>query len=178
MYFSIFRNSQIYIKSTIMMSGLPNDLIKDKRKVFIEPNQKNIEFFHNIKKDKINLGFYKFYQIENIIMVYLILILSPKQILSENCIKIKLNQAGEQQVISNDFSGELPSLRVNSEISYLNGKKIYVESVNDELRLYWNNGINNFSNMFSNLKNIIEVHIYNMLSNDNIFSYTFSNCIN
>ena len=32
--------------------------------------------------------------------------------------------------------------------------------------------------MFSNLENIIEVHIYNLLGKNSIFSFTFSNCIN
>ena len=157
-----------------MLINYPNFFII-KRKVLVEPVQKNIQSFHKFKKHKINLESYK---ILDFISFYLILVLLPKQILSQY-IEIKVNQPGEQQVLSDDYDGIFPSSSyVDGTYKNLIVKKIQVSSESSIIRLGWNNYITNFKRMFSNLKNIIEIHINNLHYNGTIFSFTFSNCIN
>ena len=152
-----------------------NDIIKPKRNNLKGKGQRNAHFIHKYKKDIINLELYK---IVHFVLFFLIFALLQKQVLSYY-IEIKVNQKGEQQIISNKYTGTLPSSSyVNGAAKNLNERKIQVDSQSYIIKLVWSNYINNFAHMFSDLENIIEVHIDNLHKNDTIFSFTFSNCIN
>ena len=68
-------------------------LIKEKRKVPIY-SKKKTQFFHKLQ---INKSYLKIYKLVYFIAIYLILVSSSKQILSDKYIIIKVNQAGKQQ---------------------------------------------------------------------------------
>ena len=105
------------------------------------------------------------------------MILLQKQILS-NYIEIKVNKEGEQLVLSNDFTGTNPSIYIDDVLKTTTESIIQVDSISSKIRLQWNNPITNFAYMFSNLKNIAEVNISNLIDEDSKFYYTFNNCIN
>ena len=147
------------------MSIFLNYFKKEKNKVLIQSSQNINIISSKLKKDKIAR---EFYSIINFITFYLILFLLPEQALSDNYIEIKVNHQGEQQVLSDEFKGVLPKNFV--------GKRIQVDSLSSTIKLEWDINITNFSHMFSNLKNITEVHIHNLLGLNMSFSYTFSNC--
>ena len=147
---------------------------KEKSKAHIDSALHKSHSFRKVKNDKLMIQLYKVF---DYILIYLILILLPKQIKS-NYIEIKVNETKQQQIISDNFIGPFPSK------IYLNGvqrnfsKLIQADFEFSSIILVWNNPINNFSYMFSNITNITEAHIWNLLGKYNVFSYTFSNCIN
>ena len=155
-----------------MSANFLSSLLKEKRKVPIY-SKKKTQFFHKLQINKS-----KIYKFVYFIIIYLILVSLSKQILSDKYIEIKVNQGGIQQILSDDFtfSDSLP--KVNSTSWNMAEKKINVYSKENFIKLSWDNSIKNFSHMFSNLKNINEVHIHNLLGLNNTFSYTFSNCTN
>ena len=135
--------------------------------------------FHTLKNNKLT-QFLNIIVINNILF-YLIFASLLKQILS-NYIEITVNQSGEQQIISNEFSDHPPSRAFigATSLTLIGDRKnrINVNLAPSTIKLEWDNCIVNFSNMFSNLENIIEVKITNLLCQNSIFSFTFSNCIN
>ena len=149
-------------------------LLKEKSKAHIDSTLKKTYLYRKFKTDKLDFHLYK---IVDYFLIYLILILLQKQILS-NYIEIKVNKEGEQQVLSNDFTGTNPSIYIDDVLKTRNERRILVDSISSNIRLQWNNPITNFAYMFSNLKNIIEVHINNLIDEDSKFYYTFNNCIN
>ena len=148
---------------------------KGKINVHKNPIPTNIKFFDKPKNNKTNI---EFYQIINFILFYLALILLPKQI-SSNYIELKVNQPGEQQILSDEFAGTPPSLYyVGDNPVSANDKRIQIESESSTIKLEWSGTITDFSSMFSNLENITEIKIDHLLGKNNNFSFTFSNCIN
>ena len=102
-----------------------NDIIKPKRNNLKGKGQRNAHFIHKYKKDIINLELYK---IVHFVLFFLIFALLQKQVLSYY-IEIKVNQKGEQQIISNKYTGTLPSSSyVNGAAKNLNERKIQVDS--------------------------------------------------
>ena len=151
-----------------MDNNLIKNLSKERIKIPRDFRQKTNYLYNKIKKDKFELEFYIF----NSILFYLILLLLPKQIILSNNNYI-------QQVLSDYYRSTLPTESyVNGEQRSLNDKKILIESTPSVVKLKWNVNLTNFSYMFSNLKNITEVKIVNLIVNKTDFSYTFSNCIN
>ena len=142
-------------------------------------NLKTILYFYKPPKNKLNSSLFK---IVYLFLFYLTLFSLPNQILSVTnyYIEIKLNQIGEQQVISDSYPR--PSLQdstVNGISRSMNGKKIHIDSVNHKVKLFWRNpGLTDFSKMFHNLENITEVYIHYLHGQHSKFSYTFCNCIN
>ena len=88
-----------------------NALIKAKRKLLEGTRQEKTHLFQTNKKDIINFEIYK---IVNFIIFFLIFVLLPKQVLS-HYIEIKVNQPGEQQILSDKYTDNFPSS------SYVNG---------------------------------------------------------
>ena len=117
----------------------------------------------------------------NIILFYLILLLLPKNafLADQHIIYIRVNKIGFNQILSNEYSGELPlKIFINGKLTYLNNKKIYINSTNYEIGLEWDNALSNFSFMFSNLPNIIYVKSYNISGYFSNMTYMFKNCFN
>ena len=116
----------------------------------------------------------------NVILFEIFFILLPKLICYEQpYVEIKVNSRGYNQIISNDYIGTMPrQIYINNIPSDMNDKKVYVNSVDDLIRLSWTNTISDFSFMFSNLENIISVHMNYMFNNHIIMSYMFYNCYN
>ncbi len=148
---------------------------KRKRNAHNNQNPININFFNTSKNNKLSS---EFYEIFNFILFYQILILLPKPIIS-NYIELKVNQPGEQQILSDEFKGTPPSkYYVGDNQINVNEKRIQIESESSTIKLEWSGTITDFSSMFSNLENITEIKIDHLLGKNNNFSFTFSNCIN
>ena len=117
----------------------------------------------------------------NLLLSYFSLfLLATKAFLSnEHFIYIKVNKVGYNQILSNEYIGTLPSkLFVNEKLAYLNNKKLYINSTNDQIILQWDNTLSNFSFMFSNLNNIANVFLSNIVGYVSNMSYMFKNCYN
>ena len=147
---------------------------KEKSKAHIDSALHKSHSFRKVKNDKLMIQLYKVF---DYILIYLILILLPKQIKS-NYIEIKVNETKQQQIISDNFIGPFPSKIYLNDVPRNFSKLIQADFEFSTIKLVWNNRINNFSYMFSNITNITEAHIWNLLGKYNVFSYTFSNCIN
>ena len=134
-----------------MDNNLIKNLSKECIKIPRDFRQKTNYLYNKIKKDKFELEFYIF----NSILFYLILLLLPKQIIlsNNNYIEIKVNQIGEQQVLSDSYTSTRPTESyVNGVQRSLNDKKILIESTSSTIKLKWNVNLTNFSNMFKDLK--------------------------
>jgi len=150
-------------------------LYKEKSKEHIDSTLKKTYLYRKFKTDKLDFHLYK---IIDYFLIYLILILLQKQILS-NYITIRVNETKEQRILSDEFRGPSPSyILLNDLYIEYRSKIIQVDFNFSTIRLGWNNRINNFAYMFSNINDIIEVNITNLINNNTIFSSTFSNCIN
>ena len=116
----------------------------------------------------------------NVILFEIFFILLPKLICYEQpYVEIKVNSRGYNQIISNDYIGTMPTqIYINNIPSDISDKKVYVNSIDDLIRLSWTKTISDFSFMFSNLENIISVHMNYMFNNHIIMSYMFYNCYN
>ena len=116
------------------------------------------------------------------ILFEIFFILLPKRINSQqHYIEIKVNNIGYNKIISDRYRGTFPSqIKINgNSFSFpRNDKKVNVNSINDLIRLTWATTISDFSYMFSNLENIISVHMNYMFANNIIMSYMFYNCSN
>ena len=154
-----------------MSANSLEDIFKVRRKVNIYLIFNKFVFFQKLKKDK---SYFKIYK--TVTFFCMILISLQKQNFS-NFIEIKLNHPGEQQIISDNYNiSDILIFDENDKLLNITEKKIIVDSINDTIKLYFRDNIINFSHMFSNLKNITEVHIHNLLGLNMSFSYTFSNC--
>ena len=138
------------------------------RKKVIIPNIKNIKY---------NKGYSG---IINFILFEIIFILLSKRISCEqHYVEIKVNKVGYNQILSDEYRGNLPKeIIVDGISSSMLDKKVNVNSKDNLIILKWKNPLSNFSYMFSNLGNIIYIHMNYMFGKDNIMSYMFFNCYN
>ena len=93
-------------------------------------------------------------------------------------IEIKVNQEGENQIISDNYNGTLPKIYINN--SYYNITKIIdVQNITDNIELIWEDEISDFSYLFYNLENITYFKLNHTPAN-NIINMTkmFYNCKN
>ena len=116
----------------------------------------------------------------NFILFWLIFMISPKYILSnEHFIKLKVNEIGYNQIISDDFKGTHPSvIYINNDVQVLREKKVYVANKTYEIKLQWDSYIYDFTYMFSNLASINSVYMYYISGSYSNMSYMFYNCKN
>ena len=128
---------------------------------------------------KINLKFKYSYSIK-FIFFGLIFIIIPKYILSQNYnIRLKVNEEGYNQIISDDFKGTLPSvIYINNDVQVLREKKVYVSNTTYEIILQWDNLISDFTYMFSNLTSITYAYMNYISGYNSNMSYMFYNCKN
>ena len=136
------------------------------------------EFRRTILYLKINK---KYFQKIYLFLFIYILFLFPKRIylLGEYYIEMKFNKEGYNQVISDEFLGELPSkISVEGKDLFFTNKnkKVYINNKDEIIRLEWTNTLSNFSYMFSNLKNIIYIDIHNMFVKNCNMTFMFNNC--
>ena len=116
----------------------------------------------------------------NFILFWVIFMISPKYILSnEHFIKLKVNEIGYNQILSDDFKGTLPSvIYINNDVQVLREKKVYVANKTYEIKLQWDSYIYDFTYMFSNLASINSVYMYYISGSYSNMSYMFYNCKN
>ena len=137
-----------------------------------------IKFFSLLEKRK-QKKFKIKNRINNIIYFlinYLILLISIKSILSNrdslrnledipvSIITIKVDQTGLQEIFSPNYTGGYPSrVYVNNHItSFLENRKLNLNSINNIIQLEWDFAIVNASTMFYQRTNIIEVDLTQM----------------
>ena len=137
-------------------------------------NLRKVNFHHNTLKNSIPP---RFLMLVNIIIFSYIFLLLPEKILSEeeHYIQIKFNNIGESQVISSSYGGNLPYISGTDGSSQ--SRSVIVESIEDTIKLQWDEPLTDFSHMFENLENITSVEIINMFTDNIILSYMFKNCI-
>ena len=122
---------------------------------------KNKELIQKIQK-KFNL---KHSKLINFILFEIILIILPKtNKLSEFMIKIQVNKPGKNQILSDKYIGDLPSITINNNPSNINtnDKTINVGNIDDIIFLKWDSSktnISNISHIFDNLNNINYVYM-------------------
>ena len=144
-------------------------------KTYKKNNQCNTIMRNNFKN--------KYSNIINFIFFNIILYSTLKIIESAN-IAIKVNEAGVNKILSDDYIGILPNkVYINDREINLNGNTIFVNSQdqNSIINLEWDTALSIFSFMFSNLSNIIYVHIPHDIVDTNYdiaMDYMFKNCIN
>ena len=107
--------------------------------------------------------------------LYLIIFLLsfPKIVVSldEHFMEIKVNKVGFNQILSDEYNSALPSkVFINNKIQLLKNKTVYINSIEDIIRLEWNNLLNNFSFMFNNLTNVKSIYMYYMFGSVSNFS--------
>ena len=91
-------------------------------------------------------------------------------------IEIKVNQEGENQIISEKYNGALPDkIYVNNIQSSMNDKKVYIDRTQYSILLKWNNPVSNFSYMFYNCKTISTIIFDISYNNNNISSSQYKN---
>ena len=131
-------------------------------------------------KKKITNFKQKYFPMNKLIFILLILIVFPCEILSQkHYIELKVGETGYQQILSNEFTGKEPSaVYVNNEVQMLRERKVYVESTNYVIKIYWSELITNFTYMFSNVININYAKMYYISGNNCNLSYMFYNCNN
>ena len=119
--------------------------------------------YGTIKSDKkINVRFFqKISKFNNLIMIKFMLFFIYNIIVSY-CfyINIKVNDIGNQQIFSDDFNIELykpNKILVNSDGQILREKKVYVYTINDNIKIEWNYLKENLSYMFSNIESITSI---------------------
>ena len=149
-------------------------------------NNKNMnQTSHNKKENrKISIS-QKYSKLINFILFEIISISLPKTIFSQNYINytiIKVNKIGYNQIISDYYTGDLPSkVLINDNFGLpilMRNKKVYIESINMPIYLEWTSNDNiNFSYMFCNLTSITSV-IINILAINQNMSHMFYNCKN
>ena len=150
-------------------------------------NSKSLIHIRNSNKNKskkyITKSNFLYFHFINILLIINLLLFFPKKVISGNCeIELGLNEAGEQQIFSDEFniSESYPiSIRVNNQEKALNNKKIELESSNNIIKIKWNQTNYDLSYIFSNLTNIISVTINCCVSENAInISYMFYGCDN
>ena len=140
-------------------------------------NLKKYKLTQRIKKINCNQGHLKI--INYILFEIILIIILPKiNNIYDSWIEIKVNKIGDNQILSNEYNRNLPSLIYVNDRRQLINKKVSISSTDDIIRLEWNNPISDFSFMFSNLENIEDIKINHMFKNNNNLSYMFYNCSN
>ena len=94
-----------------------------------------------------------------------------KNMISCGYLEIQVNKEGPNQIISNDYEGNLPyRVYINDNLQNLNGRSIEVDNINYKIKLEWSsNTFFNFAYMFSNLQTITYAKLnYIFSSNDDI----------
>ena len=115
----------------------------------------------------------------NLIVFGFILIFLPELILSDYYIEIKVNNSGNNRILSDSYSGTLPNnIYVNGVSTSLNDKTVNVGSKDYIIKLKWNSRLVNLRYMFYNLNNIIEINMNYIFGRDSSMYYIFYNCIN
>ena len=156
------------------------DSVISKRKKLLKTDE-NISSKKLIKNIKNNI-YAKSSYLFNIIIIQFFLILLPKKILSENYpyyITLKVNKEGYNQIISSSYTGTLPSIFFINEVQNIfSDRTIYIFDKNAEIKLVWNSYINSLKYMFSNLDNIISIHMNNIYYGNCSMSYLCHNCFN
>ena len=147
-----------------------------------EGKNKKLLNSENIKPHLLKLQ-NRFYNSIGIILFVFILSILPEEFLSieyyTHYIKLKVCQNGYQQILSDRYFGENPSLvYVNNKLQILREKKVFIEDTNYEIKLVWDHVISNFRYMFYNITNITSVHMNYIFGKDCNLSYTFFNCQN
>ena len=104
-----------------------------------------------------------------------------KNMISCGYIEIQVNKEGLNQIISDEYTGNLPyRVYINDNLQNLNGRSIEVDNINYKIKLEWScDTFSNFAYMFSNLQTITYAKLnYIFSSKDDIdLSYMFKNCI-
>ena len=94
-------------------------------------------------------------------------------------IEIQVNKEGLNQIISDEYTGNLPyRVYINDNLQNLNGRSIEVDNINYKIKLEWScNTFSNLAYMFSNLQTITYAKLYYIFSSkDDIdLSYMFKN---
>ena len=135
--------------------------------------------FHSnkIKTKQINLIYINLYPFNFILLGIFLLILPKKILLAEHFIILKVGKIGYQQILSDEYYGENPSvIYINNEVQVLRGKKVYIDNINNEIKLEWNNVMSNFTYMFYNLTSITSVNMHYIFGNNCNLTYMFYNC--
>ena len=140
-------------------------------------------------KAKINL--INFYYITsyfiNLLLYDYILFSLPKKVYLISSpisfITLQVNNIGDQQIFSDRYNiSQFYPFRiyVNNSLQILRNKKVFVESIEDEIKIEWAYTNNNMAYMFANLQNIKSITLNNMLNStgNNNFSYMYYNCQN
>ena len=146
----------------------------NKNNIDINRKKSNISKIQKIRINQANFKIFNFLFLE----VFLIL-LKIKKCRAANYIEIEVNKVGVNQIISDEYIGNLPSqYKINNRNFPFENKQINIASTNNKIRLYWDYTISNYSYMFSNLSTITSVHMYYMFGQNNDMSYMFYNCYN
>ena len=99
-----------------------------------------------------------------------------------NYIILKVGDIGYQQIISKEYDLDKYKpykIYINNIIQILRKRSVFIESIDDIIKLEWIYTYPNLSHMFANLQSITSIYISNMIdiSGSNI-SYMFYNCKN
>ncbi len=166
-------------RKTSTQNKFKEELKEDKPKNLIE-NKKIIGQFipHRKQRSKKVKLKYEFFKIFNISIFYFILFILPLGIISkEKYIKLTVDGEGYHQILSDQYSGINPSaIYVHDELQIMRDKKVFVEEKNSEIKIVWDEAINNFTYMFSNLATITSANMYYISNNNCNMSYMFFNC--
>ena len=118
----------------------------------------------------------------NYYLFYIVLfILIIKNISAGTYIELKFNKEGPNQIISSCYSTALSyKIYINNRITNLQGKIIDVNSINDIIKIKWDQEITNISYMFSNLKTITYAKMNYEFASNNVITmdYMFKDCSN
>ena len=115
----------------------------------------------------------------NFVLFEIIFLLLLNKIGAIYLIEINVNKIGYNQIFSDEYTGTMPDRIIFNERPLLIiDKIIYVQSLDNSIRLEWDNYFNNFTFMFSNLTSITHINMNFELQNNCNMSYMFYNCYN
>ena len=124
---------------------------KRKKETFFN-SKKSFLIFHKSK----NIFLPTLSKINNIILFAFIFLSSIKNTSQDRYIAIKVNTAGENQIISNEYSHFPSTVYVGNTRVTLNNRKISVSSTDQLIKLRWSSHtFDNYSKMFKGLTNIV-----------------------
>ena len=150
------------------MALVPNKKTSRQEKNVFVKSKLNKALFSNIIESFLNKNLTR---IINNILFYLILFLLLKKAYTKT-ITIKVNRIGLQKILSDEYKGNCfpkPNNRlVNNSYNFPTSLQV---TLNFDCK------IDNFSYMFNNLENIIEIKIDNMFNSYVNLSYMFRNCL-
>ena len=184
------KNNKIYSEEKSLLKSLKLKQYKNKENGIITQINNKTHNFHIINYRIKILQKKELYLLRIIFIIYIIIpnvaknYLDKKRILEEDVDKfeiiLKVNEQGEQPILSSIFKNLPDLIYVNGIISNISeNNTLYVEDKNDIIDLKWNSKLINCDTMFLGLTNIIEID----LSNFNpayikSMKYMFKNCIN